>query len=211
MPDTTDPTNGLRNVCVFCGSRAGDGIAYVDAARAFGRLLGERGLGLVYGGGGAGMMGAVADGALEAGGHVTGVIPLSMVHAERAHPGVVEHGEMIHVSTMHERKSIMHERSGAFVALPGGVGTFEEVFEAIAWDQLDLHDKPIGFLNTGGFYAQLRSFIESSNASGFIPETTMDVLVWGDEPADLLDKIMARAFVERTPRLGLDWSAGPPH
>ena len=93
MPsDTSNPT-GLRSVCVFCGSRPGDDLAYTDAAHNFGRLLAQRGLGLVYGGGGAGMMGAVADGALEAGGHVTGVIPLSMVHAERAHTGVVEHGE----------------------------------------------------------------------------------------------------------------------
>ncbi|MFG0305285.1 MAG: TIGR00730 family Rossman fold protein [Phycisphaerales bacterium JB040] len=210
---TTDATHpaGLQSVCVFCGSRDGDDPAYTDAARDFGRLLAEHRLGLVYGGGGAGMMGAVADGALASGGHVTGVIPLSMVYAEREHPGVVERGEMIHVSTMHERKSIMHERSGAFVALPGGVGTFEEVFEAIAWDQLDLHDKPIGFLNTNSFYAPLRRFVESAHRAGFIPESTMDVLVFGDEPAELLEKLRARADLERTPRLGLDWSAGQPH
>jgi uncharacterized protein (TIGR00730 family) len=197
--------SSLESVCVFCGSRPGADPVHAQTAHAFGRLLGERGLGLVYGGGGAGLMGAVADGALEAGGHVVGVIPRSMVEAERAHPGVVAKGEMLEVTTMHERKMLMHERSDAFVALPGGVGTFEEVFEAIAWDQLDLHDKPIGFLNTGGFYAKLREFIDSSHHAGFVPQTTHEVLAWGDTPESLLDEMQARAQVSREPRLGLRW------
>lgn len=195
----------VRSVCVFCGSRPGADPAYAQTARAFGRLLGERGIGLVYGGGGAGLMGAVADGSLEAGGHVVGVIPKSMVEAERAHPGVVARGEMLEVHTMHERKSLMHQRSDAFVALPGGVGTFEEVFEAIAWDQLDLHNKPIGFLNTGGFYTKLREFIDGSHAAGFVPQTTHEVLAWGETAESLLDELQGRAAVHREPRLGLTW------
>lgn len=182
---TSDPA---RYLAVFCGARTGTDPAFADAARAVGRSLAERGLGLVYGGGSVGLMGVVADAALEAGAPVVGVIPRSMVDAELAHTGCTE----LHVvTTMHERKALMAARASAFLALPGGVGTLDEVFEAITWNQLAIHDKAIGFLDTAGFYTDLRSFLVNAANAGLVPQTTMDHLVFEREPGVMLERLFA--------------------
>ncbi len=170
-------------VAVYCSARDGLDRAYIDAAREVGRTLAGRGIGIVYGGGGAGLMGEVADAALVAGGEVVGVIPRSMVEQERAHTGL---DELIVVETMHERKAIMASRAGAFLALPGGVGTLDEIFEAITWNQLSIHDKPIVFLDLNGFYAPLRAFLEHAHRGGFIPTGTMTRVRFEPTPADAL-------------------------
>lgn len=175
--------NSSRSVAVYCSAREGLDGPFTGAARELGRLLGERGIELVYGGGGLGLMGVVATAALEAGGRVVGVIPRSMVEKERAHGGLTER---IVVETMHERKAIMAERAGAFVALPGGVGTLDEVFEAITWNQLAIHDKAVGFVDVNGFYAPLRAFLERAHAGGFIPASTMERLRFEGEAGALL-------------------------
>jgi uncharacterized protein (TIGR00730 family) len=177
-----------RFVAVFCGARTGSDPAFTDAARRVGRMLGERGLGLVFGGGRVGLMGVVADAALDAGAPVVGVIPRSMVDKELAHTGCTE----LHViTTMHERKAMMAERASACLALPGGVGTLDEVFEAITWNQLAIHDKAIGFLNTGGFYQGLRTWLDEASNKGLVPQSTMDRLVFEEDPAAMLDRIAA--------------------
>lgn len=177
-----------RFVAVFCGARAGTDPAFTDAARGVGRMLGERGLGLVFGGGRVGLMGVVADAALQAGAPVVGVIPRSMVDKELAHTGCTE----LHIiATMHERKAMMAERASAFLALPGGVGTLDEVFEAITWNQLAIHDKAIGFLDTGGFYQGLRTWLDGASNKGLVPQSTMDRLVFEEDPAAMLDRIAA--------------------
>ena len=138
----------MKRVCVFCGSSIGAKPAYAEAARNMGRLIAERRIGLVYGGGNVGLMGVIADAALEAGGEVIGVIPLALADREIAHTGLTQ----LHiVDSMHTRKAMMAELSDAFIAMPGGVGTFEELFEAITWTQLGLHRKPCGLLNVDGF------------------------------------------------------------
>ncbi|MCC5822569.1 MAG: TIGR00730 family Rossman fold protein [Phycisphaerales bacterium] len=183
----SDP-NGGRFVAVFCGARTGLDPAYAEAARTVGRLIGERGLGLVFGGGRVGLMGVVADAALEAGAPVVGVIPRSMVDKELAHTGCTE----LHIiSTMHERKAMMAERASAFLALPGGVGTLDEVFEAITWNQLAIHDKAIGFLDTDGFYQGLRTWLNHAADKGLVPQSTMDRLVFDPDPAAMLDRLAA--------------------
>jgi uncharacterized protein (TIGR00730 family) len=174
----------FKSVAVYCSAREGLDGPFTEAARETGRVLGERGIELVYGGGGLGLMGVVATAALEAGGRVVGVIPRSMVEKERAHGGLTER---IVVTTMHERKAIMAERAGAFLALPGGVGTLDEIFEAITWNQLAIHDKPVGFLDVEGFYAPLRAFLERAHAGGFIPASTMYRLRFGGEAGALLE------------------------
>lgn len=185
MPNapTRPPT---RYVAVFCGARTGHDPAYAQAARDVGRLLGERGLGLVFGGGRVGLMGIVADAALAAGAPVVGVIPRSMVDKELAHEGCTE----LHIiTTMHERKAMMAERASSFLALPGGVGTLDEVFEAITWNQLAIHDKAIGFLDTHGFYQGLRTWLDQAANQGLVPQSTMDRLVFEENPAAMLDRL----------------------
>ncbi|MFK7884768.1 MAG: TIGR00730 family Rossman fold protein [Phycisphaerales bacterium] len=179
------PTN-CKYVAVFCGARTGTDPIYSDTARAIGRGLAERNFGLVYGGGNVGLMGILADAAIEAGAPVIGVIPRSMVEVELAHTGCTE----LHIiTTMHERKAIMAERASAFLAIPGGVGTLDEVFEAITWNQLAIHDKPIGFLDTDGYYSQLKSFMEHSAGLGFIPDTTMQRLIFETQTSLMLDRL----------------------
>jgi hypothetical protein len=183
-----DRSIGVRFVAVFCGARTGNDAAYADAARTVGRLLGERGLGLVFGGGRVGLMGIIADAALQAGAPVVGVIPRSMVDKELAHTGCTE----LHViNTMHERKAMMAERASSFLALPGGVGTLDEVFEAITWNQLAIHDKAIGFLDTDGFYQGLRTWLDHAAGKGLVPQSTMDRLVFDPDPARILDRLNA--------------------
>ena len=147
----------LRRVCVFCGSKAGARPEYADAARSMGTALAAEGIDLVYGGGQVGLMGLVADAVLAAGGEVIGVIPEHMSDREIAHYGLTD---LRIVSSMHERKALMYELSDGFAALPGGLGTLEELFEITTWSQLGLHAKPTGLLDVGGFYGPVGAFLD---------------------------------------------------
>lgn len=183
---TSSPPRPLRRVCVFCGAREGARPAYVEFARALGGLLAERGLGVVYGGASIGLMGALADEALARGGEVVGVIPQTLVDREIAHAGLTAQHV---VATMHERKAKMAELSDAFVAMPGGLGTFEELFEVVTWKMLDIHRKPIGLLDVGGYYAPLLAALEHGVSEGFVDRALLDALVVEREPALLLDRL----------------------
>ena len=178
------------SVCVYCGSRPGELPAYADAARAVGAQIGQRGWQLVYGGGRAGLMGVVADAALAAGASVVGVIPESLMGRELGHRGLTE----LHVvETMHQRKMMMAERSDAFLALPGGIGTFEELFEVWSWRQLGYHDKPLGLLNVAGYYDALLGFLMHSRDQGLMTTAQTDLLQVGDDPSALLQGLADRA------------------
>ena len=155
----------MRRVCVYCGSNAGARPAYAAAAAALAAALAERGLGVVYGGGNVGLMGVLADAALAAGGEVIGVIPRALVELEVAHFGV---SKLEVVESMHERKARMAELSDAFLALPGGLGTLEELFEVWTWWQLGFHAKPCGLLDVEGYYAPLVAFLDRAVAEGFL-------------------------------------------
>ena len=155
----------MKHICVFCGSSKGDREAYPQAAAEFGSLLAAHGAGLVYGGASVGLMGAVADAVLQAGGDVTGVIPQSLVDKEIAHSGLTQ---MHIVDTMHERKALMAKLSDGFVALPGGIGTLEELFEMWTWAQIGLHDKPCVLLNVTGYYDELIRFLDKMTDSGYL-------------------------------------------
>ena len=184
------------SLCVYCGSRPGELPAYADAARAVGREIGRRGWQLVYGGGRAGLMGVVADAALEAGAAVVGVIPRSLMDRELGHPALTE----LHVvDTMHQRKTMMAERSDAFLALPGGIGTFEELFEVWTWRQLGYHDKPIGLLNVAGYYDQLLAFLQQSEAQGFMAAAQTGLLQVRDDALALLECLGALASLATAP------------
>jgi uncharacterized protein (TIGR00730 family) len=175
------------SVCVYCGSRPGELPAYAEAARALGTEIGRRGWQLVYGGGRAGLMGEVADAALAAGAPVTGVIPESLMSRELGHRGLTE----LHVvQTMHERKTMMAERSDAFIALPGGIGTFEELFEVWTWRQLGYHVKPLGLLNVAGYYDTLLGFLTHSREQGFMTTAQTDLLHVGSDVAALLQQLV---------------------
>src|ERR1700722_4283395 len=163
-----------KSVAVFCASAAGTNPAYRAAAEELGRAMAERGIGLIYGGAKVGLMGAVADATLAAGGHVVGVIPHVLVDLEVAHQGVTE----LHVtSTMHTRKALMAERADAFLILPGGFGTFEEMFEVLAWQTLKLHTKPILLLNINGFYDPLLAFLDHCVAEGMLKPKNRELLL----------------------------------
>ena len=184
------------SVCVYCGSRSGELPAYAESARIVGREIGRRGWQLVYGGGRAGLMGVVADAALEAGATVVGVIPQSLMGRELGHRGLTE----LHVvETMHERKMMMAERSNAFLALPGGIGTFEELFEVWSWRQLGYHDKPLGLLNVAGYYDTLLRFLEQSKTDGFMATAQTDLLQVGSDPLTLLHQLGELALAATGP------------
>jgi uncharacterized protein (TIGR00730 family) len=155
----------LRAICIFCGASTGSNPAYLAAARNVGAALAGRGIEVVYGGGRLGLMGAVADAALAAGGRVTGVIPSALVDREVAHLGLTD---LRIVSTLHERKALMADLADAFLALPGGLGTLEELAEVLSWAQLELHTKPIGVLDVGGYFGALAAFLDHATAEGFI-------------------------------------------
>jgi uncharacterized protein (TIGR00730 family) len=180
----------VRAVCVFCGSSPGRDPAFALAARELGRTLAERDLALVYGGAHVGLMGAVADAALAAGGQAIGVIPSSLVDRELAHPGLTE---LLVVDTLAERKALMAERADAFVALPGGFGTVDELFEVVTWTQLGLHTKPIGLLDVHGFWDGLRAWVERAVAEGLVPALHGDLLAVGTEAGPLLDALASKA------------------
>lgn len=164
----------MKRLAVYCGSATPADPAYVEAARHVGRALAERGIGVVYGGGRLGLMGAVADAALEAGGEVIGVIPEALVGAEVAHRGCTE----LHVvQTMHQRKQLFTDLSDGFITMPGGVGTMDELWEAISWAQLGYHRKPVGLLNVAGFYDQLIAFNQHMVEAGFIRAQHANILI----------------------------------
>jgi uncharacterized protein (TIGR00730 family) len=163
-----------KSVAVFCAAANGERADYIQTAQELGRTLAERGLGLIYGGARVGLMGAVADAALAAGGHVVGVIPHVLVDKEIAHDGITE----LHVtSTMHTRKALMAERADAFLVLPGGFGTFEEMFEVLAWQTLKIHSKPVVLLNVAGFYDKLLEFLDVCDAEGMLRGNRQILLV----------------------------------
>jgi len=170
-------------ICVFCGSSPGHDPIYREQAAALGRLLAARGIGVVYGGAHVGLMGALADAALAAGGNVIGVIPQALVDHEVAHRGL---SELRVVGSMHERKALMAELSDAFVALPGGIGTFEELFEVWTWSQLGLHTKPCGVLNVRGFYDGFATFLDHVLSEGFLKPVHRAALLIEREPEALL-------------------------
>lgn len=186
----------MRAVCVFCGSSPGFSDVYGLAAKVLGRRLVEQGLSLVYGGGSVGIMGQIADAVIEAGGQVIGVIPERLAVVELLHPGVTD---MRIVDSMHTRKALMAELSDAFIALPGGYGTFEEWFEIITWAQLGIHSKPIGLLNTNGYFDHLLKFLSHSIAEGFTRESHRDLYVIDNDPIVLLDRVQ-RHQMPMTPK-----------
>ncbi|MBI1917770.1 MAG: TIGR00730 family Rossman fold protein [Planctomycetes bacterium] len=187
----------MRRICVFCGSSAGGRPDYAEATTRLGRLLAERGLGLVYGGGHIGLMGVLADAVLAAGGEVIGVIPQSLVDRELAHPGLTE---LQVVATMHQRKSLMADLSDAFVALPGGYGTLDETFEILTWAQLGLHAKPVGMLNVSGFFDPLLAWIDRAVEDGFLKPQHRELLSLCDEPGELLDALATHRPAPETPK-----------
>lgn len=186
----SERTEPAFSICVYCGSRPGNDAAFADVARHTGEWIGRHGGQLVYGGGRAGLMGVVADATLAAGGSVVGVIPRALVEREHAHRGCTE---LIVVETMHERKRIMAERSNAFLALPGGIGTFEEFFEAWTWRQLGYHDKPIGLLNQAGYYDAMLAFLRHSAVSGFMGAAQMALIEVSTDWRSLLHTLVRGA------------------
>lgn len=181
----------MRNVCVFCGSEPGARPSYAASAGQLGRALAARGLGLVYGGACVGLMGVLADAALAAGGKVYGVLPSFMIAREIAHPGLTE--QRI-VASMHERKAVMAELADAFVALPGGLGTLDEIFEMLTWAQLGLHRKPCALLDVDGYYASLVSFLDHATQEGLLAPARRALLLVERDPARLLDLGFARDY-----------------
>lgn len=184
------------SVCVFCGSRSGASPAFEAAARATGKLIGDMGWQLVYGGGRAGLMGTVADAALAAGARVVGVIPHALMEREHGHTGL---SELQVVQTMHERKRLMAERSDAFLALPGGIGTLEELFEIWTWRQLGYHDKPLGLLNVNGFYDKLLAFVADTADAGFVTPPQRALLQVEVSPLALLQRLGRLALAATAP------------
>ncbi|MEB6675602.1 LOG family protein [Acinetobacter haemolyticus] len=164
----------MNSICVFCGSSLGNDPIYQQMAQATGQAIAEQGKTLIYGGGRSGLMGVVADSALKAGGRVVGIIPNALVDRELAHKGLTE---LYVVDNMHERKTQMSEQADAFIALPGGAGTLEEIFEQWTWNQLGIHQKPCAFLNVGGFYDDLIKMIQGSVARGFSQSRFVDQLI----------------------------------
>ncbi len=178
----------LRRICVFCGSHRGADPAFTAAAELTGRELVRRGIGLVYGGGNIGLMGVLADAVLQAGGHVTGVIPETLMAREVGHCGLPD---LRVVQTMHERKAIMAELADGFIALPGGFGTFDEMFEILTWAQLGLHAKPCALLNVNGFFDPLLRFLDHAVAERFLRAGHRSLILVDSEINTLLDRMSA--------------------
>ena len=185
----------MKRLCVFCGSSTGDMPAYAEAARTLGTALAMQRIGVVYGGASVGLMGAVADAALEAGGEVIGVIPEALVRKEVAHAGLTE---LRVVGSMHERKALMAELSDGFIALPGGLGTLEELFEVWTWAQLGYHAKPCALLNVDGFYDPLIAFLDSVAQRRFLKPAHRDMLVVASD----CEALLARLAAYRPPDVG---------
>jgi len=178
----------MRRVCVYAGSNPGSRPVYAEAAAGLATLLAERGIGLVYGGGNVGLMGVLADTAMAAGGEVIGVMPRALIEREIGHKGITE---LRVVESMHERKAQMAELSDAFVAVPGGIGTLEELFEIWTWSQLGLHRKGCGLLNVAGYYDGLVEFLDHAVGERFVRPQQRGILAVASDPAELLDRLAA--------------------
>jgi hypothetical protein len=184
----------VRRICVFCGASSGRFPAYAAAARSVGTALAGRGIGLVYGGGRVGLMGVVADAALAGGGEVIGVIPQELVDRELAHAGLTE----LHVvGSLHERKARMAEMADGFIALPGGFGTLDELFEQLTWSQLGLHSKPIGLFDVEDYWRPLIALARHATEEGFVRESDLAAIAVGGDPEGLLDRLERLARSER--------------
>ncbi|WP_298610794.1 TIGR00730 family Rossman fold protein [uncultured Thiothrix sp.] len=180
-------SNTIKNICVYCGSSFGRQAIYTETAQALGELLAERGIRLIYGGAKVGLMGVVADAALSKGGEVIGVIPDSLVTHEVAHGGLTD---LIVTDSMHTRKMRMAELADAFIALPGGWGTLDEMFEVLTWAQLGFHKKPCGLLNVAGYYEGLKQFFKHTVDEAFVRSSNYDLLLIETEPKMLLDRLL---------------------
>ncbi len=191
----------LKRLCVFCGSSGGTDPIYRETATRFGELMVQSGQELVYGGGSVGLMGTIADAVLQAGGRVTGVIPQFLATRELLHEGVTD---LRITSGMHERKALMAELSDAFVALPGGLGTFEELFEVLTWSQLGLHNKPIGLLNISGYFDPLVQLVDQAIATGFCRDEHRRLFIVDDQP----EKLLQRLAMHQPPSVG-KWIRSP--
>ncbi len=178
----------IERICVFAGSSPGRRPEYVTAARALGRALADERIGLVYGGAGVGLMGAVADAVLDQGGSVVGVMPRALVEREVAHAGLTE---LRVVGSMHERKAEMADLADAFVALPGGLGTLEEMFEVLTWAQLGYHTKPCGLLNVAGYYDRMLSMMDHAAEERFLAPEHRAMILAGAEPGPLIERFRA--------------------
>lgn len=176
----------MKNICVYCGSSDKMNQIYMDAAREMGAAIAKRGMTVIYGAGSTGLMGSIADGALEAGGEVTGVIPEIFNTPVLAHTGLTR---LEVVENMHVRKARMAELADAFIALPGGFGTFEELFEMLTWAQIGLHSKPVGVLNTNHYFDPLLELVEHARREGFIYDEHRSLLLSAEQPEDLLDAL----------------------
>lgn len=176
----------MKNVLIFCGANKGNDIVYERAAIEMAQALVKRGINIITGGGSVGIMGIIADATLKAGGTITGVIPKFLNDLEVGHNGLTE---MIVTETMHERKALMYEKSDGIIALPGGFGTLDELFESLTWAQLDLHRRPIGVLNTKGFYAPLSSLLDNMVKEGMLKQKNRELLIMADEPEALISQM----------------------
>lgn len=178
----------MTSIAVYCGASLGASVAYADAARALARVLVERDIGLVYGGGNVGLMGVIADEVMARGGRAVGVIPRQLMEREVGHTGLTQ----LHVvADMHERKAMMAALSSAFIALPGGMGTLEELFEMLTWSQLGIHAKPIGVLNVAGFYDALLGFVAHQRDEGFVRDQHARLMIVERDPAALVRRLTA--------------------
>lgn len=189
----------MRSICVFCGSNAGRISAYADAARALARAIVGQDMKLVYGGGNIGLMGALADAALEAGGQVVGVTPRRLLEKEVVHRGLTE---LRVVDSMHERKALMADLSDAFIALPGGLGTFEETFEVLTWTQLGFHRKPCGLFNVAGFYDGLAAFLDHAVAERFLKPEHRAMVLMENSPEALIGSLQTYCLPEVSKWIG---------
>ena len=184
------------SVAVYCGSRFGNSPAFAEAARTLGTLIGQSSATLVYGGGRVGLMGTVADAVMASGGQVVGVIPQALMDREVGHAGLTE----LHVvQTMHERKRLMAERADAFISLPGGIGTLEELYEVWSWQQLGYHDKPVALLNVDGYYDALLEFHRAMHKRGFVSDAQFYALLIDTDAARLLDRVRVAAAAATAP------------
>lgn len=191
----------IKRICVFCGSKIGARSVYTDVAQQLGKAIASRGIGLVYGGGSIGLMGVIADAVLKEKGNVIGVIPHALASKEFAHPGLTE---LRMVSSMHERKAMMAELSDAFIAMPGGFGTFDEFFEILTWAQLGLHAKPIGLLNAEGYFDLLLAFINYVLEERFIQTTHRRLIITYRHPGELLSELTRCKPLQELPQV-IDW------
>ncbi|MDR3391762.1 MAG: TIGR00730 family Rossman fold protein [Sulfuriferula sp.] len=194
------PMHKIRKICVYCGSSMGVDPAFVEAARAFGRILADNDIGLVYGGGDLGLMGAVAHSVLSAGGHVTGIIPHFLQKRENMLESVQE---LVVVEDMHERKRLMFEKADGFVALPGGIGTLEELVEQLTWVQLERHDKPVLIADIGGFWGPLLALLDHMRDQGFIRANLEARYLIRDRVEDILPALQEAVARKRAPHLAL--------